>query len=585
MNIQDDKKPLFKWFWNSYVRAHVGVLFIALIFMSIEGSMLGVLSYSIKFLFDNVLVSNDTSSILFVAVLIFSIFSMRAIAGFIHRLMTVNVCQKIIKILQDRMVGHLLNMDVGFHQKNSPGSLMDRVRADSKALSESVSEVFMTVGRDGFSLISLIAVVFFIDWKWSLIAFLGIPFLVMPILLLQGLVRSRAGENRDFESKANVRLDEIFHGITDIKLNKAEKSERNKFFDILQVTHKVRLRLEAGMAGIPAMIDIIAAIGFLAVMIFGAIDITSGSKTIGEFMSFFTAMALIFEPLRRLSNVSGNIQVAMASLERVFKIFEEKPSIVFSNLSRNENEFDKVGLEFESVYFSYAEKKIVENINFEIEEGTSNAIVGYSGSGKTTLFNLLTRLIDPITGHIRINGVDLTDISLKELRSLISVVRQDGMMFDETILENIRFGKPMASDLEIRKAAKMAYVDEFSNELEDGLNTVVGPRGSTLSGGQRQRISIARAFLRNSPLLLLDEPTSALDSQSEKLIQKSLSELSKKSTTITIAHRLSTIVDSDKVLVLDNGKIVGQGKHDSLVKESKLYSNLFKSQVEKKNDE
>ena len=585
MNIQDDKKPLFKWFWNSYVRAHVGVLFIALIFMSIEGSMLGVLSYSIKFLFDNVLVSNDTSSILFVAVLIFSIFSMRAIAGFIHRLMTVNVCQKIIKILQDRMVGHLLNMDVGFHQKNSPGSLMDRVRADSKALSESVSEVFMTVGRDGFSLISLIAVVFFIDWKWSLIAFLGIPFLVMPILLLQGLVRSRAGENRDFESKANVRLDEIFHGITDIKLNKAEKSERNKFFDILQVTHKVRLRLEAGMAGIPAMIDIIAAIGFLAVMIFGAIDITSGSKTIGEFMSFFTAMALIFEPLRRLSSVSGNIQVAMASLERVFKIFEEKPSIVFSNLSRNENEFDKVGLEFESVYFSYAEKKIVENINFEIEEGTSNAIVGYSGSGKTTLFNLITRLIDPITGHIRINGVDLTDISLKELRSLISVVRQDGMMFDETILENIRFGKPMASDLEIRKAAKMAYVDEFSNELNDGLNTVVGPRGSTLSGGQRQRISIARAFLRNSPLLLLDEPTSALDSQSEKLIQKSLSELSKKSTTITIAHRLSTIVDSDKVLVLDNGKIVGQGKHDSLVKESKLYSNLFKSQVEKKNDE
>ena len=585
MNIQDDKKPLFKWFWNSYVRAHVGVLFIALIFMSIEGSMLGVLSYSIKFLFDNVLVSNDTSSMLFVAVLIFSIFSVRAIAGFIHRLMTVNVCQKIIKILQDRMVGHLLNMDVGFHQKNSPGSLMDRVRADSKALSESVSEAFMTVGRDGFSLISLIAVVFFIDWKWSLIAFLGIPFLVMPILLLQGLVRSRAGENRDFESKANVRLDEIFHGITDIKLNEAEKSERNKFFDILQVTHKVRLRLEAGMAGIPAMIDIIAAIGFLAVMIFGAIDITSGSKTIGEFMSFFTAMALIFEPLRRLSNVSGNIQVAMASLERVFKIFEEKPSIVFPNLSRNENDFDTVGLEFEDVYFSYGDKKIVENINFAFEEGTSNAIVGYSGSGKTTLFNLITRLIDPISGHIRINGVDLTDISLKELRSLISVVRQDGMMFDETILENIRFGKPRASDVEIRKAANMAYVDEFSNELKDGLNTVVGPRGSTLSGGQRQRISIARAFLRNSPLLLLDEPTSALDSQSEKLIQKSLSELSKKSTTITIAHRLSTIVNSDKVLVLDNGKIVGQGKHDSLLNESELYTNLFKSQVEKKNDE
>ena len=585
MNIEDDKKPLFKWFWSLYVREHFALLFTALIFMSIEGSMLGLLSYSIKFLFDNVLVSKDTSSILIVAVVIFSIFSIRAIAGFVHRLLTVNVCQKIIKVIQDRMVAHLLNMDVGFHQKNSPGILMDRVRADSKALSESVGEAFMTVGRDGFSLISLLAVVFFIDWKWSLIAFLGIPFLVLPILLLQGLVRSRAGENRDYESKANVRLDEIFHGITDIKLNRAEERERNKFFDILQLTHKVRLRLEAGMAGIPAMIDVIAAIGFLAVMIFGAIDITSGSKTIGEFMSFFTAMALIFEPLRRLSNVSGNIQVAMASLERVFKIFEEKSSIVFPTLSSVEKKFDKIGIEFDSVHFSYEDKKVLENITFGIEEGTSNAIVGYSGSGKTTLFNLITRLIDPSSGLIKLNGINIKDFCLNDLRSLISVVRQDGMVFDETILENIRFGKPTASDGEIREAAKMAYVDEFTNDLKYGLNTVVGPRGSTLSGGQRQRISIARAFLRASPLLLLDEPTSALDSKSEELIQKSLSNLAKHSTTITIAHRLSTIVDSDKVLVLDNGKIVGQGKHSKLLLENSLYSNLFKSQVEKKNDD
>ena len=585
MNIEDDKKPLFKWFWSLYVREHFGLLFTALIFMSIEGSMLGLLSYSIKFLFDNVLVSKDTSSILIVAVVIFSIFSIRAIAGFVHRLLTVNVCQKIIKAIQDRMVAHLLNMDVGFHHKNSPGTLMDRVRADGKALSESVGEAFMTVGRDGFSLISLLAVVFFIDWKWSLIAFLGIPFLVLPILLLQGLVRSRAGENRDYESKANVRLDEIFHGITDIKLNRAEGRERNKFFDILQLTHKVRLRLEAGMAGIPAMIDVIAAIGFLAVMVFGAIDITSGSKTIGEFMSFFTAMALIFEPLRRLSNVSGNIQVAMASLERVFKIFEEKSSIVFPTLSGVGKKFDKVGIEFDSVYFSYEDKKVLENITFEIEERTSNAIVGYSGSGKTTLFNLITRLIDPSSGLIKLNGINIEHFCLNDLRSLISVVRQDGMVFDETILENIRFGKPTASDGEIREAAKMAYVDEFTNDLKDGLNTVVGPRGSTLSGGQRQRISIARAFLRASPLLLLDEPTSALDSKSEELIQKSLSNLAKHSTTITIAHRLSTIVDSDKVLVLDNGKIVGQGKHSKLLLENSLYSNLFKSQVEKKNDD
>ncbi len=568
------------WFWKFFVKEHFIFLFCALIFMSLEGSMLGLLSYSIKFLFDDVLVSQETKNIFLVGAIVFSIFSVRAIAGFAHRLITINVAQKIIKKLQDEMVIHLVNLDLSFHKINPPGKLMDRVRADSKALSDSVGEAFMTVGRDGFSLISLILVVFFIDWKWSIIAFLGTPILVLPIVFLQKWVRVKAGENRDFETKANVRLDEIFHGVSDIKLNQAENTERERFFSILNLTHKIRFKLESGMAGIPALIDIIAAIGFLAVMVFGAIDIVSGTKTIGEFMSFFTAMALIFEPLRRLSNVSGNLQVAMASLERVKNIFETKPSITSVRSSIPKQFINRdIGLEFKRVCFSYDKIKAVQNITFTVAPGTTAAFVGISGSGKTTLFNLITRIIDPDEGSIFINGTDIKKIDLFQLRSFISVVRQDGMIFDETILENIRFGKQDASEAAIKHAAKMAYVDEFADNMKKGLNTKVGPRGSALSGGQRQRIAIARAFLRDSPLLLLDEPTSALDNQSEKLIQKSLAVLSEKCTTLVVAHRLSTIEASDNIFVLDNGNIVESGSHESLLRKGQFYSRLFKSEL------
>ncbi len=572
-------KSNIRWFWRFFVKEHFIFLFCALIFMSLEGSMLGLLSYSIKFLFDDVLVSQETENIFLVGVIVFSIFSVRAIAGFAHRVITINVAQKIIKKLQDEMVVHLVNLDLSFHKINPPGKLMDRVRADSKALSDSVGEAFMTAGRDGFSLISLVLVVFFIDWQWAIIAFLGTPILVLPIIFLQKWVRGKAGENRDSETQANVRLDEIFHGVSDIKLNQAENTERKRFLSILNSTHKIRLKLESGMAGIPALIDIIAAIGFLAVMVFGAIDIVSGSKTIGEFMSFFTAMALIFEPLRRLSNVSGNLQVAIASLDRVKNVFETRPSIMTPRLPVRKPIIKRdIGVQFKNVCFSYDKIKAVQNINFDISPGTTSAFVGVSGSGKTTLFNLITRIIDPDDGSILINGTDIKEIDLYHLRSLFSVVKQDGMIFDDTILENIRFGKQSASVTEIKRAAKMAYVDEFADNMKEGLNSRVGSRGSALSGGQRQRIAIARAFLRDSPLLLLDEPTSALDNQSEKLIQKSLAALSEKCTTLVVAHRLSTIVASDNIFVLEGGKLVESGSHENLLNKGKFYPKLFNSE-------
>jgi len=303
----------------------------------------------------------------------------------------------------------------------------------------------------------------------------------------------------------------------------------------------------------------------------------SGSKIISNNNTISFLNPMVKDVLRLIDN---------SNLEEI-----KKGKLIGTN-NNNLKEMDNVSnklLQLKKISFQFISKDSsvetkIKNVNFDIKKNSFFGIIGKSGSGKSTLLNIICGLIDPISGKILYNDQNISQFKEKWLTK-IGYVSQEVKLFDETILENIRFGKPDASDAEIRKAAKMAYVDEFSNELKDGLNTVVGPRGSTLSGGQRQRISIARAFLRNSPLLLLDEPTSALDSQSEKLIQKSLSNLSKQSTTITIAHRLSTIVDSNKVLVLDNGKIVEQGKHDSLLQTSELYYKLFKSQVEKKNDE
>lgn len=574
-----DSRRLLGRIWRDYIKRHTGILLIALVLMTLEGSVLGAISYLVAPMFDQVLVGKDANAMLWVGGLVFGLFAMRAIAGFTQRLLVVRTGLRVVTDMQKDLMGHLLSLDSSFFQDNPPGALIERVRGDAQALQGTASSALTSVGRDLVSLISLLGVALWIDWRWAMIAFIGVPLLALPMAGLQGWIRKTTRAARAASARISLRLDEVFHGIHAIKINTLESHQQDRF------THEVdgflaqQIRAETGQAALPATVDIIAATGFLGVLIYGGGEIIAGEKSLGEFMSFFTAMALVFDPLRRLSSISGQIQTALASLERLYGLFDARPTILDTGkIIPAPAEARKANIVFENVLFSYGDQPVLRGLSFTAFAGQTTAIVGPSGAGKSTLFHLLTRLIEPQSGDISIGGESVNSMELPALRGLFSVVSQDAALFDESIRYNLRLGRMEADDAAITQAADGAFITDFAAAQANGLDTEVGPRGSNLSGGQRQRVVIGRALLRDAPILLLDEPTSALDAASEAAIQKALDRLSAGRTTLVIAHRLSTIRDAAQIIVMDQGRVVDTGRHDELIARGGLYAELYRLQ-------
>ncbi|SFJ20903.1 ABC transporter ATP-binding protein [Celeribacter neptunius] len=571
-------RDLIRWLWRDYLRHHLGFVILALILMSLEGAMLGALSYLIKPMFDKVLVAGQSDAVLWVALAVFGVFSLRALASFGQRVIMARVGQLVSAALQGDLVRHMLTLDGRFFQDNPPGTLIERTRGDSGAAANVWATVLSVAARDVISLLSLLAVAISVDWRWTLIAVAGAPLLALPITVLQNLVRRTSRSAREASARVSTRLDEIFHGATTIKLAGTERREAGRFQDEMSGMVHAQIKSVAGQAGIPALMDIVAGLGFFGVLLYGGQQIIDGTKTVGEFMSFFTAMALVFEPLRRLGNVSGAWQAARASLERLHAIFDERPSITTPKKpAALPVTADRADIRFENVAFAYADAPVLRGTTFTAEAGKTTALVGASGAGKSTLFHLMTRLADPVNGQITIGGVPTTKMDLVQLRGLYSVVSQDALLFDESLRDNVVMGAE-ADEAKLKKALDAAHVSEFALKLDHGLDTPVGPRGSGLSGGQRQRVAIARAVLRDRPVLLLDEATSALDAQSEKIVQEALEKLSEGRTSLVIAHRLSTIRNADKIVVMDKGRVVDEGTHDELLARGGLYADLYRLQ-------
>ncbi len=561
--------------WRDHVVGYWPVLIVALALMVLEGGTLGAISYLVQPLFDEVFVAGDASAVTWVAFAISGVFLLRAVSGFGQRVLIVSVGLKVTTALQSRLVAHLLGLDARYFQDNAPGALIERVRGDTLALQGLASATLMTLGRDTISVLSLLSLMIWTDWQWALMALAGIPLLIIPLGLLQGVIRTTTRAAREAASRLSTQLDEIFHGIVSIKVNRLERHESTRFDKEVDGFLSAQLRSERGKAANPAIIDVIAAIGFLAVLIFGGRQIMDGDKTVGEFMSFFTALALVFDPLRRLSAVAGNIQAAMASLERLYGVLEATPTILPPASPKPITQGDIV---FDNVTFAYGDTPVLQGLSFTAEQGKTTALVGPSGAGKSTVFSLLSRLVDPVSGRITIAGTATEEADMTALRDSLALVGQESALFDETIAQNIRLGRLDASDDQIRAAAEAASVLDFADTLPLGLDTPVGPRGSGLSGGQRQRVTIARAMLRDAPILLLDEPTSALDARSEQLVSEALARLSKGRTTLVIAHRLSTIRDADLIVVMDKGRAVEQGSHDALMARGGAYARLHQLQ-------
>lgn len=570
---------LIRWLWRDYLRRHRAFIFVALFFMALEGSMLGALSYIVQPLFDEVFVAGDRGAVFWVSMAVGGLFAVRAISAFSHRVLMHGAVIRVMADMQQDLLAHLISLDSAFFATNPPGTLLERVRGDVTAANTIWQTVLSAAARDVISLIALLGVAISVDPLWTLVAVAGVPLLMGPILMLQRYVRRTSFRVREGAARLSTRLDEIFHGVNTLKLNTAEELETKRFGSEMRYFVSKEMKARMGQAAIPALTDVIAAIGFAGVLLYGGNQIIDGQKTVGEFMSFFTAMGLLFEPMRRVANVSGAWQAARASLERIRALFHEKPTIVSPvpavPAPASAGEADVV---FDDVVVTFGTENALKGTSFVARAGETTALVGASGAGKSTIFNVLTRLVDPSSGGIEIGGVSSRSMALPELRSLFSVVTQDAPMFDETLRENIVLNTPGVSDAQLEDALEAAHLSEFVAGLPQGLETPVGPRGSLLSGGQRQRVAIARAVLRNAPILLLDEATSALDAESESRVQAALEKLSVGRTTLVIAHRLSTVRQADKIVVMERGRVVDEGTHADLIGRGGVYAKLYELQ-------
>ena len=583
---QQSATKLFVWLWRDYLHKRKWLLVLAVILMMIEGSMLALISRMIQPMFDDVFAQGDRDALYFVGFGIMFIFFLRAVTSGAQRILMTFIRELTAAAMRKDLLRHIMTLDSGFFQIHPPGQLIERVQGDVGAINSVWSSVLTALARDLVSLIGLLAVALWIDWRWTLIAVVGIPLLVMPSLMVQAYIRRRARTTREVAGKISTRLDEVFHGINPIKLNALESYQANRYDKLIRQGVDANVRTSVGQAAVPALIDIMTGIGFLGVMLYGGSEIIAGNKTNGEFMAFFTAMSLAFDPLRRLGMMSGQWQMAAASVERLQYVFNLAPTIL-SPAQAAELPTGSPDIRFDDVALDYGELPVLRGASFVAPAGKTTALVGASGAGKSTVFNVLTRLVEPHAGAASVSGKSISEYDLTALRSLYSVVTQDAALFDETLRDNILLGKTDVDDGHLQAVLDAAHVTDFLPNLPNGLDSPAGPRGSNLSGGQRQRVAIARALLRDTPILLLDEATSALDTKSEKIVQTALEKLSEGRTTLVIAHRLSTIQNADSIVVMDQGRVVDQGDHETLIAKGGIYADLHRlqySQSEVKED-
>lgn len=568
-------RAITRWFWNNHVRGWLGFLGIAVLLMAIDGAMTGALSALLKPMFDDVLVNGRDDMVFWVALGFGAVFITRATTSFVYKTMMAYVSDKMVTRLQLQLTEHLMTLDQSFHHRHPPGHLIDRVRGDTQELAAIFDRILPGLGRDAVSIVALLGVALWTDWLWTVVALVGVPLLVLPAAILQRVVRRMGVSARDSSAAASTRLDEIFHGVATVQRSGTEAHEGSRLKAVLARFVKARVRVAGGQAAMGSMADLVAALGFVLVLTLAGRQIIAGERTVGEFMTYFAALALLFEPLRRLGAMSGAWQNVLASLERVHRLLDEKPRItqpqgVLAALPAPGAET----IRFEDVTFAYDGDPVLRNLSFTAEAGKTTALVGASGAGKSTVFLLLTRLADPQSGRVTLGGADIARMDLRGLRRMFSVVAQDSALFDETLRDNVLMGAEGVDDARLQRAIEAAHVAEFVPGLAEGLDTRVGPRGSALSGGQRQRVAIARALLRESPVLLLDEATSALDARSEALVQEALDTLSAERTTLVIAHRLSTVRHAHKIVVLDAGQVVEEGDHETLLARGGHYARL-----------
>lgn len=579
MKFQELRLILERLF-KQYVKRHLKRIFIALILsLIVAGSTAGIawlLDPAVKKIF----IERNEVLAWSIPLLIIIAFSSKGLSLYFARINIIRVGEEVAGELQKKIANNILLSDIQTLDNRHSGKYISNVMFDTKHVQNVVSTGILNLMKDSFSVIALVSLMFYQNWKLALFAILMMP-------LAAGLAKSlgkRIGKatTKAGESSGNLAsfLTEIFKGSKMIRIYQKENKENEKARQVINDLVEKNIKIGGVMIRATPIMEILIGFMIAGFIVISGRLISSGELGVNNFFSFLAAMMLAYQPIRSLATINMSAFQGAAAFKRISKIIDKKIDIKENtdypqlNLKNSEINFSNVGFKYETTH-----EKAIKNISFSIKGNTMAAFVGHSGAGKSTIINLLPRFYDPQEGKIEVDGQNIKNVSLKSLRKNLSMVSQDVILFDDTVKNNIAYAKDNASQAEIEKACKYAAADEFIKKLPQGYDTLIGENGVRLSGGQKQRISIARAILKESPIILLDEATSSLDADSEQIVQNAILNLTKNKTTLVIAHRLSTIHNADKIFVLKNGKIQNSGDHDYLIKNCHEYQSLYKKQL------